>query len=73
MEEQVGLDREDEWVTMGVPLPKGKVSSTDQLAVLRDGKPIYAEILPVNRWWDDGSLRWVHIIRQERRNIWILL
>jgi hypothetical protein len=62
MEERVGLDRKDEWVTVGVPLPKGRVSSTDQLAVLRDGKPVAAEILPVNRWWDDGSLRWVHLI-----------
>lgn len=62
MEERVGLDRADEWVTIGVPLPKGKVSSIDQLAVLRDGKPVAAEILPVNRWWKDDSLRWVHII-----------
>lgn len=62
MEERVGLDRTDEWVTIGVPLPEGKVSSIDQLAVLRDGKPVAAEILPVNRWWGDGSLRWVHLI-----------
>jgi|GEM_PF-2539384 len=62
MEERVGLDRKDEWVTIGVPLPRGKASSTDQLVALRDGEPVAAEILPVNRWWEDGSLRWVHII-----------
>lgn len=62
MEERVGLDRTDEWLTIGVPLPEGKVSSIDQLAVLRDGKPVAAEILPVSRWWGDGSLRWVHLI-----------
>jgi hypothetical protein len=62
MEERVGLDREDEWVTIGVPLPKGKASFPDQLAVLKDGEPVAAEILPVNRWWENGSLRWVHLI-----------
>lgn len=62
MEERIGLDRENEWVTIGVPLPEGKVSSTEQLVLLKDGKSIDAEILPVNRWWDDGSLRWVHLI-----------
>jgi hypothetical protein len=62
MGERVGLDREDERVTIGLPLPKGKVSPPDQLAVLRDGEPIPAEILSVNGWWEDGSLRWVHLI-----------
>lgn len=62
MVERVGAAREGEWITIGVPLPKGKVKSSNQLVLLREGKPILAEILPVNRWWDDGSLRWVHMI-----------
>jgi len=62
MTERAGVDRNGEWVTIGVPLPKGKVKSADELVLLRDGKAIPTEILPVNKWWDDGSLRWIHLI-----------
>lgn len=64
MAERAGISRKAEWVTIGVPLPKGKVMSTDELRLLQDGKTVAAEILPVNRWWDDGTLRWVHLIFQ---------
>ena len=60
--ERVGVNRKGEWITIGVPLPKGKVKSTDELVLLQDGKAIDAEILPVNKCWDNGSLRWVHLI-----------
>ena len=62
MIERAGVDREDEWVTIGVPLPKGRVRSADELALLRDDRPIEAEIIPVTRWWEDETLRWVHLI-----------
>ncbi len=64
MDERVGVAREGEYITIGVPLPKGTVAATDELVLLSKGKPIPAEILPVNKWWDDGSLRWVHLIFQ---------
>jgi len=64
MTEGAGLSRKGEWVTTGVPLPKGRIRSTGELFVLQEGRAIAAEILPVNRWWDDGSLRWVHLIFQ---------
>ena len=64
MTERAGVSREAEWITIGVPLPKGKTRSTDELYVLQNGQPIAAEILPVNNWWDDVSLRWVHLIFQ---------
>ncbi|MHC4431599.1 MAG: exo-rhamnogalacturonan lyase family protein [Planctomycetota bacterium] len=62
MIERAGVAREAEWITVGVPLPKGFVSSTGELCLLRDGAAIPCEILPVNQWWDDGTLRWVHLI-----------
>jgi hypothetical protein len=62
MVERAGVERQAEWVTIGVPLPKGCVRSVDDLSLLQDGHPISAEILPVNRWWEDGTLRWVHLI-----------
>ena len=62
MTERVGLARQNEWTTIGVPLPKGKVKSTQELLLIQSGKAIAAEILPVNRWWQDNSLRWVHLI-----------
>ena len=64
MTERAGVNREAEWITIGVPLAKGQVRSIDELCVLQNGQAIAAEILPVNKWWDDGSLRWVHLIFQ---------
>jgi hypothetical protein len=62
MVERAGVDRLAEWVTIGVPLPKGRIKSVEDLNLLRDGHPLDAEIIPVTRWWDDGTLRWVHLI-----------
>jgi hypothetical protein len=62
MTERAGVSRKAEWITIGVPLPKGRVRSIDELCVLQNGQVITAEIVPVNTWWDDGSLRWVHLI-----------
>jgi len=64
MTERAGVSRTGEWVTIGVPLPKGRIKSTDELFLLQDGKTIPAEILAVNKWWDDSTLRWVHLIFQ---------
>jgi hypothetical protein len=64
MTERTGVSRQAEWITIGVPLPKGKIRSTEELCVLQNGHAVAAEILPVNRWWDDGSLRWIHLIFQ---------
>jgi len=62
MAERAGVERQAEWVTIGVPLPKSRVKSVEDLSLLQDGRPIDAEIIPVTRWWDDGTLRWVHLI-----------
>jgi len=64
MTERAGVNRHAEWITIGAPLPKGEIRSTDELCVLQNGQVIAAEILPVNKWWDDGSLRWIHLIFQ---------
>jgi len=62
MTERVGVSRQAEWFTICVPLPKDKIRSTDEIYVLHNGQAIAAEIQPVNKWWDDGSLRWIHLI-----------
>jgi hypothetical protein len=67
MVERAGVDRQAEWVTIGVPLPKGRVKSVEDLSLLQDSHPLEAEIIPMNRWWDDGTLRWVHRIAQEQK------
>jgi len=64
MTERAGVIRQAEWITIGVPLPKGLVKSTDELCLRQNGRTIPCEVLPVNKWWDDGSLRWVHLIFQ---------
>ncbi len=62
MTERAGVERRAEWVIIGVPLPKGRVKSVEDLSLRQDGRPLEAEIIPVTRWWDDGTLRWVHLI-----------
>lgn len=64
MKERCGVQRKGEYVTFGVPLPKGKVSSVNNLVLRHGDQPIPAEFLPVTRWWEDGSLRWVHLLFQ---------
>lgn len=64
MKERAGAERRAEWITIGVPLPKGLVKSTDELCLKQNGRAILCEILPVNRWWGDGTLRWIHMIFQ---------
>lgn len=64
MTERANVARHGEWVTIGIPLPKGAVKSTDTLCLVQNGATIPAEILPVSRWPGDGSLRWVHLVFQ---------
>ncbi len=64
MTERAGVRRQAEWITIGVPFPKGLVKSTDELYLRRNGRTVPSEVLAVNKWWDDGTLRWVHLIFQ---------
>ncbi len=64
MTERTGVERRAEWVTIGVPLPKGLVKSTDELYLRQNGRTVPCEVLAVNKWWDNGTLRWVHLIFQ---------
>jgi len=55
MTERAGVSREAEWITIGVPLPKGKTRSTDELYVLQNGQPLLpspwgVKLLLHNRW-----------------------
>lgn len=33
-------------------------------ASYRQARTVPCEVLAVNKWWDDGTLRWVHLIFQ---------
>jgi hypothetical protein len=59
--EEAGIRREAEPVTVGLPLPRGRVRVAEGVA-LRDPNgdllPVQAEI--VDRW-SDGSARWMHL------------
>ncbi len=60
--ERAGVDRELEPVTSGVPLPLGLIRQSSELQLLDGrGRPMTADIQPVNHWWNDGSLKWVHL------------
>jgi hypothetical protein len=58
--ERSGIERWDEPVTFGVPLPQGYSSSVDELVLSVGGQPVAAEIRAVDLW-PDGTPRWVHV------------
>ena len=66
VEETAGVERRNEPVTFGVPLPKGLLRETERLRLYGpDGKPVAAAFRVASRWWDDAaaqnsSIRWVH-------------
>ena len=50
--------RTAEPVTNGVPLPKGLVKDVKELSLTADGKAVPASFSVLNKWPDDGSVRW---------------
>jgi hypothetical protein len=60
--EEAGYDRVREPMTMGVPLPEGRVSDAARLG-LQDaaGKAIPCQVTEVTRWLDGKSIKWVHL------------
>ena len=61
VDEPTGVARRSEPVTFGVPLPKGLANDTARLRLYdAAGKMVPAAFHVVNRWWDDGSVQWVH-------------
>ena len=62
IEERAGVARRGEPVTAGVPLPKGAFRDAAALALADErGRPVPAQFKPAARWWQDGSLKWVHV------------
>lgn len=48
-------------LTMGIPLPPGRVADAASLALLdADGRPISCGIREASRWLDGKSVKWVH-------------
>jgi len=58
--ERSSIERIEEPVTAGVPLPEGWVRSVDELVLSLSGEPLPTEFRPVD-YWPDGSVRWVHM------------
>ena len=58
--EPVGVDRIDEPVTSGVPLPRGRQKETEGLLLIDESKnkPIPCQFTVLSRW-PDGSIKWV--------------
>ncbi len=62
VEERLGVARSNEPVTSGVPLPKGALKDAAGLRLFGpDGKPVPVQFGVANRWWDDGSIKWLHV------------
>jgi len=59
--ETAGIDRHQWPVRAGVPMPKGALKSVQKLQILdAQGRFVPALFAVANRWWEDGSIQWVH-------------
>ena len=59
--ETSGIDRHQWPIRAGVPFPKGAVKSVEKLQILdAQGRFVPALFAVANRWWEDGSIQWVH-------------
>lgn len=57
--ERQGVERRQEPVTTGVPVPKGELDSVDEVRLLRDATEIPAQFRAAGLWWPDQSIRWL--------------
>ncbi len=62
IEEESGVDRFSEPITMGVPLPEGTCADVNRIGLLNaTGEEIPCQVTEVARWLDGNSLKWVHL------------
>jgi exo-rhamnogalacturonan lyase-like protein len=62
IEEEAGVDRVNEPITMGVPLPEGKVEHAERLYLVdAAGKRVACQITEVGKWLDRKHIKWVHL------------
>jgi hypothetical protein len=59
LEEKNGMARINEPVSLGIPLPKGAVRTTNNLVLMDEQRPLGLQLAPLAHW-PDGSIRWVH-------------
>lgn len=58
--ERVGVQRFDEPVTSGVPLPEGLIDDPGRLVLLGpDGRAVPAQFTVASRWYPGNSIKWV--------------
>ncbi len=62
LRECIGVERADEWMTQGIPLPEGKLVDPAAVALLDEAGskvPLGSECLAR---WPDGSVKWLKLI-----------
>jgi hypothetical protein len=60
IQETARIERFQYPVTSGVPLPQGALTSTEKLQIMDTrGRFVPAQFSVANRWWKDGSIRWL--------------
>ncbi|WP_298447380.1 hypothetical protein [uncultured Marinobacter sp.] len=59
LNETVGIARNKEPVSLGIPLPPGAAQSTNQFSLMDGQQPVSVQLVPLAHW-PDGSIRWVH-------------
>lgn len=57
--ERLGVDRTAEPITSGVPLPKGALTSAENVRLLRNGTEVPAQFRMTGRWLPGESIRWL--------------
>ncbi len=65
LKEPIGVARSEEPITCGVPLPRRVCADPSALRLLdAKGAEVPAFFAVANRWWEDGSAKWVHVSLQ---------
>ena len=59
LQEHGGIARDDEPVTMGIPLPRGLLKDTDKMILLDPDKGILPLQTQSLAHWQDGSVKWI--------------
>ena len=60
--ERAGVERVNEPVTFGVPLPDGAVKAVGEMGLYdAEGKPVPSQMTVANKWWHSDTIKWLHL------------
>lgn len=77
LHESATLDRKEEFIKVGIPLPSGQFFDADEIQLLTDTDALLASERRPTAYWADGSIRWcligffITLDKNEHKNIYL--